>query len=200
MQQSESSPQTHDVLNRPTTTNANTFCAPSMPSQQQPEKVPLQTTSTTEQPITRFEHFCFEADDASSIILNYSSLVVLLKTTTCDSILVRLVMYVRNHLQRLKRSQFTMHLFCQGLKIRGIPLMKNFIIAFAKMFKQYFPTELQACYVHYAPSFFVSVYDLLRPILPKESRDKIILLDSKRSGVPPWLFTLLHLKCVHENQ
>lgn len=65
------------------------------------------------------------------------------------------------------------------MHIRGLNNAKRFMVLFAKMFKKHFPTQLYACYVHQAPSFFSSVYDLLRPILPKASRDKIVIVREK---------------------
>lgn len=134
-------------------------------------------------PAARFEHFCFEAEDGSSIILNYAGIVPLLRATTCETVLNQLVVFVRAHMAQTRRPTFTLHLFCHGMLMRGLHQVKHFMVLFAKMFKEHFPTELHACYVHQAPSFFASVYDILRPILPKASRDKIVVL-RKNDGVP----------------
>ena len=143
------------------------------------------TTTTTTPPVTtpRFDHFCFDAEDGSSIILNYAGILPLMKQTSCETILDQLVVYVNAHMQRTQKPMFVLHLFCHGMQMRGLNQIKRFMILFAKMFKQHFPTQLYACYVHQAPSFFASVYDLLRPILPKASRDKIVVM--RKNGQSP---------------
>ena len=145
----------------------------------------LAQVSTTTPPVTtpRFDHFCFDAEDGSSIILNYAGILPLMKQTSCETILDQLVVYVNAHMQRTQKPMFVLHLFCHGMQMRGLNQIKRFMILFAKMFKQHFPTQLYACYVHQAPSFFASVYDLLRPILPKASRDKIVVM--RKNGQSP---------------
>jgi hypothetical protein len=71
--------------------------------------------------------------------------------------------------------------------IREMAQHRVFMLHFARLFKETFPQELTACYVYNAPSFFSSIYELLRPVLPKSSRDKIIMAKSgqQRSASPP---------------
>jgi len=126
--------------------------------------------------IPHFDQFCFESEDGQSLILNYAGVLPLLQLHTCEQVLEHMVKSVREHMVRTKLPTFTLHLFCHGMKMRGMNQIKRFMLLFAQMFKQHFPVELQVCNVHHAPSFFASVYDLLRPILPKASRDKIVIV------------------------
>lgn len=134
------------------------------------------TNNTTD---VRFDHFCFEADDQQSIILNYVALPALLKTSKCNDIIDKIVAFVELHMQVRERKTFMIHLFCKGMLVRDMAHHKTFMMQFAQMFKLTYPTELESCYVHGAPVVFSSVYDLFRSILPKESRDKIVIVRSK---------------------
>ena len=125
---------------------------------------------------TRFDHFCFESEDGSCIILNYSAASELVKTQTVEQVIEQLVAFVAQHLQRTKQPQFIVHLVCNGMRLSGMTQHRRFMMQFARMFKVKYPNELHACYVHNAPSFFASIYDLFKPILPRSSRDKIIIL------------------------
>lgn len=133
-----------------------------------------QSTATTTE--VRFDHFCFEADDQQSIILNYVALPALLKTTKCKDVIDKIVAFVALHMQVRERKTFMVHLFCKGMLVRDMAHHKTFMMQFAQMFKLTYPTELEVCYVHGAPVVFSSVYDLFRSILPKESRDKIVIV------------------------
>lgn len=124
----------------------------------------------------RFDQFCFEAEDQHSLILNYAGVLPLLQVRSCEDVLKEMVRCVRDHMQHTQKSTFTLHLFCHGMRMRGMNQIKRFMLLFAQMFKEHFPTELEVCNVHHAPSFFASVYDLLRPVLPKASRDKIVIV------------------------
>lgn len=137
------------------------------------------TTNTTE---VRFDHFCFEADDQQSIILNYIALPALLKTTKCGDIIDKIVAFVALHMQVRERKTFMIHLFCKGMLMRDMAHHKTFMMQFAQMFKLTYPTELESCCVHGAPAVFSSVYDLFRSILPKESRDKIVIVRSQEKS------------------
>jgi hypothetical protein len=134
----------------------------------------IDTPSTTTE--VRFDHFCFEAEDQQSIILNYVALPALLKTTRCNQIVDKIVAFVALHLQVRERTTFSFHLFCNGMRVRDMAQHRTFMIRFAQMFKMTYPTELEACYVHGAPVVFSSVYDLFRSILPTESRNKIVIV------------------------
>jgi hypothetical protein len=54
-------------------------------------------TSTSAE--TRFDHFCFEAEDHQSIILNYVALPGLLKHTKCKDVIDKIVAFVALHMQ-----------------------------------------------------------------------------------------------------
>lgn len=140
---------------------------------------PDSANTTTE---VRFDHFCFEADDQQSIILNYVALPALLKTTKCNQIVDKIVAFVALHMQVRERKTFLVHLFCKGMRVRDMAQHRTFMVQFAQMFKMTYPTELEACYVHGAPVVFSSVYDLFRSILPKESRDKIVIVKTKEEN------------------
>lgn len=141
----------------------------------------LETTSTREQSSIkiRFDHFCFEAENKESIILNYAALPALLKEETCKSIIDKIVAFVALHMQVRERKTFQFHLFCKGMLVRDMSHHKTFMMQFAQMFKMTYPNELEVCYVYGAPLVFSSVYDLFRSILPKASRDKIVIVKSK---------------------
>lgn len=124
----------------------------------------------------RFDHFCFESDDQQSIILNYIAVPGLLKHNKCKDVIDKIVAFVALHLQVRERKTFTIHLFCKGMKVLDMAHHKAFMMQFAQMFKLTYPTELEACFVHGAPIAFSSIYDLFRSILPKTSRNKIVIV------------------------
>lgn len=124
----------------------------------------------------RFDHFCFEAENKSSIILNYTALPVLLKKESCKTMIDKIVAFVALHMQVRERKTFQIHLFCKGMLVRDMAQHKTFMMQFAQMFKMTYPNELEVCYVYGAPLVFSSVYDLFRSILPKASRDKIVIV------------------------
>ena len=62
------------------------------------------------------------------------------------------------------------------------------MLKFAQMFKMVFPNELTACYVYGASSVFSSIYELFKSVLPKHSRDKIIIVPSKKSSANNTLY------------
>ena len=142
-------------------------------------------TTVTASPTTnistevRFDHFCFEADDQQSIILNYVALPALLRASKCKDVIDKIVAFVGLHMQLRERKTFTIHLFCKGMLVRDMAHHETFMLQFAQMFKLTYPTELESCYVHGAPAVFSSVYDLFRSILPKQSRDKIVIVREK---------------------
>ena len=123
----------------------------------------------------RFDHFCFETDDQRGIILNYATLPPLMKNMGCKNIIDKIVAFVALHMQLRNRKTFVMHLFCKGMKLKNMPTMKTFMVHFAKVFKVTYPSELEICYVIGAPSVFAAIYELFKSILPKESRDKIVI-------------------------
>ena len=138
-------------------------------------------------PANPFDYFCFESTDASSVILNYVALKGLLQTQTIEQVVQQVAQYVQVHMAKRQTPTFTFHLFCNGMVIREMAQHRVFMLHFARLFKETFPQELTACYVYNAPSFFSSIYELLRPVLPKSSRDKIIMAKSgqQRSASPP---------------
>ena len=138
-------------------------------------------------PANPFDYFCFESTDASSVILNYVALKGLLQTQTIEQVVQQVAQYVQAHMAKRQAPTFTFHLFCNGMVIREMAQHRVFMLHFARLFKETFPQELTACYVYNAPSFFSSIYELLRPVLPKSSRDKIIMAKSgqRRSASPP---------------
>jgi len=138
-------------------------------------------------PANPFDYFCFESTDASSVILNYVALKGVLQTQTIEQVVQQVAQYVQVHMAKRQTPTFTFHLFCNGMVIREMAQHRVFMLHFARLFKETFPQELTACYVYNAPSFFSSIYELLRPVLPKSSRDKIIMAKSgqQRSASPP---------------
>ena len=128
-----------------------------------------------------FDYFCFESTDTSSVILNYISLKDLLKSQSIEQVVQGVAQYVHTHMTKRGTREFTFHLFCNGMVIRDMAQHRLFMLHFARLFKDNYPKELQACYVHNAPSFFSSIYELFRPILPKTSRDKIILIKPEKN-------------------
>jgi hypothetical protein len=124
----------------------------------------------------RFEHFCFESTEQTGIILNYATLSPLLKTMPCKEVIDKIVAFVAIHMHMRERSHFVVHLICNGMQILDLASLQTFMLKFAQMFKKVYPSELEACYVHGAPAAFASVYELFRSILPKASREKIILV------------------------
>jgi hypothetical protein len=138
-------------------------------------------------PANPFDYFCFESTDASSVILNYVALKGVLQTQTIEQVVQQVAQYVKVHMAKRQTPTFTFHLFCNGMVIREMAQHRVFMLHFARLFKETFPQELTACYVYNAPSFFSSIYELLRPVLPKSSRDKIIMAKSgqRRSASPP---------------
>ena len=128
-----------------------------------------------------FNYFCFESNEETSIILNYLALNQVLTSTRVDEVITRIVLFVKDHMHRRQTEQFTIHLFCNGMVLRNMNQHRSFMLHFAQMFKVNFPKELNACYVHNSPSFFSSIYELLKPILPKASCEKIIIVKSKTS-------------------
>ena len=141
--------------------------------------MPSSTTRVSAPPSnTPFDYFCFESTDTSSVILNYVALKGLLQTQTIEQVVQQVAQYVQMHMTKRHTQTFTFHLFCNGMVIREMAQHRVFMLHFARLFKETFPQELNACYVYNAPSFFSSIYELLRPVLPKSSRDKIILAKS----------------------
>jgi hypothetical protein len=126
-------------------------------------------------PSVSFDHFCFEAMDGASVILNYVGLKPLLQAATVADTVAKVAVFVQGHMVRRQSTTFTVHLFCNGMPIRDIAQLRTFMVHFAKMFRTTFPTELDACYIYNAPRFFDSIYELFKPIMPKASRDKIVL-------------------------
>ena len=135
-------------------------------------------------PNSPFDYFCFESTDASSVILNYVALKGLLQTSTVEQVVQQVAQYVKAHMAKRQTLTFTFHLFCNGMVIREMAQHRVFMLHFARLFRETFPQELTACYVYNAPSFFSSIYELLRPVLPKSSRDKIILAKSLTQTTP----------------
>jgi hypothetical protein len=123
-----------------------------------------------------FNIFCFEADDQKSIILNYSALRSLKTFCTNDDIIKKLMTCATDHMQAHNTQQFIFHLFCNGMVLKDMVAHRTFMRSLAVMFRDTFPTQLYACYVHHAPHFFRSIYDLLHSILPRSARSKIIIL------------------------
>jgi len=130
----------------------------------------------------RFDHFCFETIDKTGIILNYSCLTPLLKTYTCKDVIDKIVAFVAVHMQVRTVKQFTIHLFCSGMLMRDMTTHRTFMIKFAQMFKSIYPNELATCYVYGASTVFSSIYELFKSILPKRSRDKIIIVSAKNTS------------------
>jgi hypothetical protein len=124
-----------------------------------------------------YEAFCFESEDGKSLIINYSGLDRLLQVGMPHAqVIERLIESARSHMRINNTPQFIFHLFCNGVVMKDIVQHRKFMVSLAVMFRDHFPVELYACYVHHAPSFFRSVYDLLQGVLPKASRDKIIMV------------------------
>lgn len=127
----------------------------------------------------RFDHFCFETTDKTGIILNYSCLTALLKQHSYKDVIDKIVAFVALHMQIRKVTQFTIHLFCSGMRMRDMATHKTFMVNIAQMFKMVYPKELATCYVYGASTVFSSIYELFKTILPKHSRDKIIIVRNK---------------------
>lgn len=138
----------------------------------------LETENNTLQNQTtiRFDHFCFETTDKTGIILNYACLTPLLKGQKYNDIIDKIVAFVALHMQIRQVHQFTIHLYCSGMLMRDIHTHKTFMLKFAQMFKMVYPNELEVCYVYGASTVFSSIYELFKSILPKHSRDKIIIV------------------------
>jgi hypothetical protein len=79
-------------------------------------------------------------------------------------------------MQVRERKTFRFHLFCKGMLMRDMAQHREFMMQVAQMFKLTYPTELEVCYVHGAPTVFASIYELFRTILPKASREKIVIM------------------------
>lgn len=136
----------------------------------------------------RFDHFCFETTDKGGIILNYACLTPLIKEYSCKDVIDKIVAFVALHMQVRQVKTFTFHLFCSGMLMRDMTTHKTFMLKFAQMFKMVFPNELTACYVYGASSVFSSIYELFKSVLPKHSRDKIIIVPSKKSSANNTLY------------
>ena len=120
--------------------------------------------------------FCFESQEKDSLILNYSSLSILLRTRTQDDIVAAIEQLVKDHMQRNGRAEFVFHLFCTGMHMKGIHIHRNFIFRVTHMFRNTFPKELNACYVHDAPFIFSQVFEIIKPFLNKSMRRRIIII------------------------
>lgn len=125
--------------------------------------------------------FCFESQEKDSLILNYSSLSLLLRTHTQEEIIAAIEQLVKNHMHCHGRSQFVFHLFCTGMHMKGIHVHRNFIFRVTHMFRDTFPLELNACYVHDAPFIFSQVFEIIKPFLNKAMRKKIIIVKNSAS-------------------
>lgn len=110
------------------------------------------------------------------MILNYATLPPLMQKFGCKTVVDQIVAFVALHMQLRARRSFVVHLSCHGMQLRDMTALRTFMIEMAKVFKVVYPTELEACYVHGAPNIFASVYDLFKTILPKSSRDKIVIM------------------------
>ncbi len=135
--------------------------------------------SLTHEHQTALDSFCFEATDKKSLIINYCGLGSLEAHMRSDEIISHLVACARQHMADHQTPQFIFHLFCKGMVIKDMVQHRKFMLSLAVMFRETFPTELYACYVHHAPSFFYSVYEMLQNVVPKSARDKIIMVKQK---------------------
>jgi hypothetical protein len=138
-----------------------------------------QSSLTPEHQAAR-DSFCFEANDKKSLIINYCGLGSLKCHMHNDAIIDHLVACARQHMAERKTPQFIFHLFCNGMVIKDMMQHRAFMLSLASMFRDTFPTELYACYVHHAPSFFYSVYEMLHNVIPKSARDKIIMVKKSK--------------------
>ena len=136
--------------------------------------------SSTTDVETMLNTFVFEADDTKSLIINYSGLEQLKQHMGYEDIVKHLVQSAQKHMDDHKTPQFIFHLFCNGMLMKDMMQHRKFMMSLAVMFRDTFPTQLYACYVHHAPSFFHSVYDMLHNIIPKSARDKIIMVKSNK--------------------
>ena len=119
---------------------------------------------------------CFESQDHDSMILNYSSLPTLVRNHSQDEIVAAIEQDVKDHMRLRRLPQFVFHLFCTGMHLKNIHLHRNFIFRVTSMFKESFPTELAACYVHDAPFIFSQVFEMIKPFLNREMRQRIIIV------------------------
>ena len=148
-----------------------------MSADQIPQAATAAATTQTRDNDTLFGTFCFEAEDGKSLIINYCGLDQLLEAGMAHAdVIQRLVDSAQAHMLARNTPQFIFHLFCNGMLMKNMMQHRKFMLSLAVMFRDRFPTQLYACYVHHAPSFFHSVYDLLRNVLPKSARDKIIMV------------------------
>ena len=128
-------------------------------------------------PSTEFIHtLCFESQDHDSMILNYSSLPMLVRDHSQDDIIAAIEQTVKDHMQANGLSQFVFHLFCTGMHVKNIHLHRNFIFRVTSMFREAFPHELAACYVHDAPFIFSQVFEIIKPFLNRDMRRRIIIV------------------------
>lgn len=119
---------------------------------------------------------CFESQDHDSMILNYSSLPSLVRNHSQDEIVAAIEQDVKDHMRLRGLPRFVFHLFCTGMHLKNIHLHRNFIFRVTSMFKESFPTELAACYVHDAPFIFSQVFEMIKPFLNREMRQRIIVV------------------------
>jgi len=119
---------------------------------------------------------CFESQDHDSMILNYSSLPSLVRNHSQDENVAAIEQDVKDHMRLRGLSRFVFHLFCTGMHLKNIHLHRNFIFRVTSMFKESFPTELAACYVHDAPFIFSQVFEMIKPFLNREMRQRIIVV------------------------
>lgn len=119
---------------------------------------------------------CFESQDHDSMILNYSSLPSLVRNHSQDEIVAAIEQDVTDHMRLRGLPRFVFHLFCTGMHLKNIHLHRNFIFRVTSMFKESFPTELAACYVHDAPFIFSQVFEMIKPFLNREMRQRIIVV------------------------
>ena len=125
-----------------------------------------------------FNTFCFESNDSKSLIINFSGLIPLKQLCTHGDkdIIKKLVDCANQHMLKQNTPHFIFHLFCNGMVLKDMVEHRKFMVNLAIMFKDTFPTQLHACYVHHAPIFFKAIYEILQSIIPKSSRNKIIML------------------------
>ena len=124
---------------------------------------------------------CFESDDKDSLILNYSSLPALVRFHSADKIICAIEHTVKRHMQNRHRTSFVFHLFCTGMYLKNIHLHRNFIFKITSMFREKFPRELAACYVHDAPAIFNHLYDLIKPFLNRQMQKRIIIVKNSET-------------------
>jgi hypothetical protein len=74
------------------------------------------------------------------------------------------------------RKTFTVYLFLEGMKLKDIQDLHEFIVNMITLFNNFYTGKLNKCYVMNSPSYFENILHIIRSIAGKEARSKLIII------------------------